>query len=768
MAGRERRRMRRIAVAGAVVGVVLVGSPRVAGAAFPSTSTPTLRLDRTIRTNPFVSTSTRLRDGEGSAYVPSDNSLWLIEDVGAQAVEVDATTGALKRLIPRNDFSNAPQLGGGAAAGSNRSGDLESMAYDPTTDTLYAFSGKCCTSSALPTAYRLTRGGNGAFRVESHQPLPSSSDFTGAAVRPTDGKLYVGASQRLRQYTYATNTVGSSFALSGVTGIYGLAFSSDGADVLVVGTDKKLYRVNWSSRAVVSGWVFDLGPFGVGDSRGVEVVNDRLFVLDGYDSRSSSDPLKYAVYVFSVIGTGDPPVAAFSGTPTTGTAPLTVNFTDNSAGNPTSWSWTFGDGATSTAQNPSHAYTQANTYTVSLTVTNAGGSHTLTRTGYVVVTPADSTAPDTTIDTGPSGTTSGTSATFTFSANEASTFECRLDAAAFAPCTSPATYSALAPTQHTFEVRAIDTAGNTDPTPAARTWTVTDVPDTIPPDTSIDSGPSGTTGATTATFSFSASEASTFECRLDTAGFAPCTSPLNYAGLSAAVHTFEVRATDTAGLTDPSPAARTWTVAPSAAGIVRERTSTTVNTTAVSSLTVATPTGTNAGDVLVACIALNGGTVRTAPAGWTQLAAVTAIANPHVYGFYKVAGASEPSHTWTLSAAVANSGGIARYSGVNTGAPLDVAPATATTATESTAVAVPGVTTTSAGAMLVGCVGINSSATTVTLATPTGLTEAWDVGGKRQELADGRQAAAGATGTKTWTSSSGRASAGWLAALRPA
>ena len=82
------------------------------------------------------------------------------------------------------------------------------------------------------------------------------------------------------------------------------------------------------------------------------------------------------------------PVANFSGTPTTGPAPLTVNFTDTSTGSPTSWSWTFGDGGTSTAQNPSHTYSVAGQYTVSLTATNSAGSNTATKTNYVTVTAA--------------------------------------------------------------------------------------------------------------------------------------------------------------------------------------------------------------------------------------------------------------------------------------------------------------------------------------------------------------------------------------------
>ncbi len=77
------------------------------------------------------------------------------------------------------------------------------------------------------------------------------------------------------------------------------------------------------------------------------------------------------------------PTAVFSGTPLTGEGPLPVQFTDASTGTPASWAWTFGDGGTSTLQSPSHTFNPG-TWTVSLTVTNAQGTNTLTKTGYVV------------------------------------------------------------------------------------------------------------------------------------------------------------------------------------------------------------------------------------------------------------------------------------------------------------------------------------------------------------------------------------------------
>jgi PKD repeat protein len=86
-------------------------------------------------------------------------------------------------------------------------------------------------------------------------------------------------------------------------------------------------------------------------------------------------------------GTINPPVAAFSGSPTTIDEGQTVNFTDSSTNNPTSWSWAFEGGtpATSTAQNPTVTYNTAGNYNVSLTVTNSAGNDIETKTNYITV-----------------------------------------------------------------------------------------------------------------------------------------------------------------------------------------------------------------------------------------------------------------------------------------------------------------------------------------------------------------------------------------------
>lgn len=87
--------------------------------------------------------------------------------------------------------------------------------------------------------------------------------------------------------------------------------------------------------------------------------------------------------------------------------------------------------------------------------------------------PADTTAPNTTISSGPSGATTDRTPTFAFTSSEAgSTFECRVDSGSFTACSSPRTTSSLPNGAHTFYVRATDAAGNTDSTPASRSFTV--------------------------------------------------------------------------------------------------------------------------------------------------------------------------------------------------------------------------------------------------------------------------------------------------------
>ena len=80
---------------------------------------------------------------------------------------------------------------------------------------------------------------------------------------------------------------------------------------------------------------------------------------------------------------GDTPASSFSATPTKGTIPLNVTFTDTSGNGVTSWHWNFGDGSTSSIQNPTHEYTKTGIYTVSLGTTNRYGDGHSTQPGFI-------------------------------------------------------------------------------------------------------------------------------------------------------------------------------------------------------------------------------------------------------------------------------------------------------------------------------------------------------------------------------------------------
>ncbi len=221
----------------------------------------------------------------------------------------------------------------------------------------------------------------------------------------------------------------------------------------------------------------------------------------------------------------------------------------------------------------------------------------------------------------------------------------------------------------------------------------------------------------------------------------------------------------------PTPAPTATPDPPPGGSITWQSMSSIANTTATSTIVVTKPAGTTAGDVLVSCLASNGTRVGAngVPADWNSLATILTGTSTRAFGYYKVAGANEPaSYTWTLNSAVANSGAIGRYSGVSTTAPIDGTVQSASSGgVISKNATIPGVTTSVANAMLVGCMSIDSSVMSVTISPPAGFTERWNLAGKRQEYADLVRAGTGPSGPQTWTLGGSRDWAGWLAALAP-
>jgi hypothetical protein len=179
----------------------------------------------------------------------------------------------------------------------------------------------------------------------------------------------------------------------------------------------------------------------------------------------------------------------------------------------------------------------------------------------------DTVSPTAGITAHPVDPSPGTTASFRYSSNEGgSKFECRLAPveASFSACsTQPKVYSKLADGQYEFEVRAIDAAGNVQSGSTAFSWTVDNsLADTTPPETSIATKPPDPSSSSTAAFTYSSSEpGSTFECSLDGGGFASCAAGgVTYSGLGGGPHSFQVRAVDTSGNVDPTPAGYTFSI----------------------------------------------------------------------------------------------------------------------------------------------------------------------------------------------------------------
>ena len=160
----------------------------------------------------------------------------------------------------------------------------------------------------------------------------------------------------------------------------------------------------------------------------------------------------------------------------------------------------------------------------------------------------------------PSNPATVTTASFSFAASiiSGTTYECKLDAAAFSSCTSPKTYNGLADGSHTFTVHGVN--GSLTTPDVSRTWVV----DTTPPGAPTLTRTSPTanpTNLTSQTFSLTAAEAGgVLNCKLDNGAVSTCpSSPITITGLGNGSHTFTVTQTDAAGNTG-SAATVTWTV----------------------------------------------------------------------------------------------------------------------------------------------------------------------------------------------------------------
>ena len=152
-------------------------------------------------------------------------------------------------------------------------------------------------------------------------------------------------------------------------------------------TKEENVQFNDQSVNYPTGWLWDFGdgssstdenPMHAFASAGTYTVALTASNSAGADTETKTDYITVKPFV---------PVAEFAGTPMEITREESVQFTDQSLNDPENWMWDFGDGSSSTEENPLHAYALAGTYTVSLTVGNSAGDDTETKTDYITVNP---------------------------------------------------------------------------------------------------------------------------------------------------------------------------------------------------------------------------------------------------------------------------------------------------------------------------------------------------------------------------------------------
>jgi PKD repeat protein len=221
----------------------------------------------------------------------------------------------------------------------------------------------------------------------------------------------------------AADTSNATTATTTTTASAGLVAGFSG-DVTNGAAPHTVHFTDQSSGDIVS-WNWDFGdgtthgtarnPAHVYETEGTYtvtlVVTNRLgatntYSAAGYVSVSNPVTTVTATATTTTTGTTDAVTAAFSGTPRSGAGPLTVAFTDSSTGSHDGWSWNFGDGGTSSKQNPTHTYTVPGSYTVWLTVFGEGGRNTTKLVDYITVleeatpvTTTQTTAPVTSVET---------------------------------------------------------------------------------------------------------------------------------------------------------------------------------------------------------------------------------------------------------------------------------------------------------------------------------------------------------------------------------
>jgi PKD repeat protein len=233
------------------------------------------------------------------------------------------------------------------------------------------------TSTLSPTYWNTSWGDNpNSWTNQTTFPVTNITH-----VYSTAGEYYINQ--------YATNPYGTANGTPLLITVYGYANSQFAVFNTLGGAPFTTYLYDTSTNTTpgATSYYWDFGDGNTSTEQNVYYtwnITGTYSVNHSFSNGLSTSWNNKSDYV--VVGTSvTKPAAAFNGTPSLGANPLTEFFTDVSANTPTEWYWMFGDGTTSTDQNPSHTYTKSGFFTVNFSATNVAGTDWMNRTNFVMV-----------------------------------------------------------------------------------------------------------------------------------------------------------------------------------------------------------------------------------------------------------------------------------------------------------------------------------------------------------------------------------------------
>jgi PKD repeat protein len=392
----------------------------------PNGTTSLLRLsatNTTVRNNVFDSTDAKYSYGievfrEGQEPAPNNthilNNVFLRTDAGVSGSEykpINISSVSTNTML-RNNIGYAPSYNQPQTWNESSTAASNNLVYTPNAGSLckdgqgHTGSGYCVNPNFASTdpanaAYLKLNSGSPAIDKGVAMPMVPKDFWEGS--RPQGSGPDLG----IHEYGSTASTTPTPVTT---------APTADFTPSKTSGTAPLGVTFTPAATGTFTGWSWDYNGDGTPDSSGTTTTNTVPTAVTTYNNagtytvsltltgpNGNVTKTKPGLITVTAPTTSSAPTANFTANATSGVAPLAVTFTNTSTGTIGGYSWSFGDGTSSTAQSPAHSYSAAGTYTVSLTVTGSAGSNTATKAGYITVTTASG-------GTGSGGSTSGTPA----------------------------------------------------------------------------------------------------------------------------------------------------------------------------------------------------------------------------------------------------------------------------------------------------------------------------------------------------------------------